>query len=226
MSLQSVVSQEYKKYTPVQRISTGTDIIAGYFQLPLIFITWVMTETAFTLINVTYQTLNTAANGGDDIKIQARDNYYTETWLPAVELIRKDVNAVAKGAKIVVDQSGFHSTKNAPVPAVIGDKMAVQAEAGVSGSRSFFYDSTTKIKKSSVLLIAAQQGTTVAQDGSKFTMTIPASTTPTDLVVVLGTGKKGKVGGLTFKDELDTYMSSLNAAGCSPVSGKVTIVVP
>ena len=52
------------------------------------------------------------------------------------------------------------------------------------------------------------------------------STTPTDLVVEFGTGKKGKVGGLTYKNELDVYMASLNAAGCSQISSKVTINVP
>ena len=138
-------------------------------------------------------------------------------------LIREDVNAVAKGEKVIVDQSGFHSTKAVSNTTVIGEKMAVNAEAGVSGSRKFTYDSKTKMHAKSVLVIATQEGTTVEQDGSKFTI---ISDKPTTTVIQLGTGKKGEIGGLTKKDELDIYMASLNSAGCSPISNKVSVIIP
>lgn len=226
MSLQSLVSQEYKLYTPVSQVQVGKDLISGYYHLPLVFTAPVISEVAFTLINNTYNDLITAANGGDDVAVQSRNNYYDNSWLPAVELIRKDVNAVAKGIKVIVEQSGFHSTKVEPTSSVIGEKMALDAEAGVSGSRSFTYDSKTKVKKSSFLIIATQKGTAVDQDGKKFTITVPPSDKPTEVVVLMDTSKKGVVSGLNRTDELDVIISSLNPAGSSPASNKATVIVP
>ena len=104
--------------------------------------------------------------------------------------------------------------------------MTIISEAGLSGSSSLTYDSKTTVKKSSFLIIATQQGNTVKQDGSKFTMTVPPSDKPTEVVIQLNTSKKGVITGLTKKDELDVVISSLNSAGSSPASNKATVQVP
>jgi hypothetical protein len=95
-TLQSLVSQEYKKYTPLQEIGTCNDLIAGYYGNPLVFNAPVMTQVAFEAIRDKYNGLITAANRGDETKITARIGYQVSDVAPAFELFRGDVKFHSK----------------------------------------------------------------------------------------------------------------------------------
>lgn len=224
--LSAIVSQEYKKYSPVNRTKTGDDLLAGYYKQPLVFTTPPMSDIDYRKINDAYRSLSVAADSNATNDKNACDKFYITDWLPATNLIRIDVNKVANGDKTTVDLSGFHSTKVISIKSVIGEKIDVKGEPGTSGSRTIKYSTKTKMKAKAILVTVAPVSVITTQAGNVITIEIPPSDKPTYITQVLGTAKSGEVSGLTRTQEVNVNMTSVNVAGISPPSNSANVVVP
>ncbi len=225
--LQSTVNQEYKQYDPVHLHDLGADLLGGYYVKPLIFTAPPIPQASFTTINADLQLKITAANGGNTAAITDRDTYVKNTFMPAIDKLRRDVNTVSAGDKGTVEISGFHSTKIESATAAVGEKMEVNAEGGTAGSGTINYSSTTKVHASSIFVLVTPAGeVAVTQDGKKLTLTVNPAGKPVNIILINDTAKKGQVGGLLRGDDKEIRMLSVNPAGSSPISNKVSVLVP
>jgi len=172
MSLDSSVSREYRKATPTAQTGIGDDVVLGIGNNTSTFNALPMTLVLYTGINNTYKTKITAADGGDKTKINERDDYGRDIWMPATDDYADYVDSVAKGNQSTVELSGFPSTKSERTSRIVPVQMKLDVQGGVSGSESLNFDSKTRMDADAFALIVTETDKArVTKTGNKITIT-------------------------------------------------------
>lgn len=225
--LNAIVDQEYKQYKPSDQVQVGKDLIKGYYGNPLVFPAPDIDVLAFTTINNKYSDLVTLSASNATLDIDNRKDNYKDFWLPAVDKIRIKVNIQSGGSKTKVDLSGFHSTKIVAENSVLGEKMILDANGGVSCSQLINYESKTKSKVKTYTVIGVPaSGTTVKKIDEAVYIEVAPSLTPQTIIVMPTNKKKGKIRGNKSGDAMKLTILSTNPAGNSPLSNDANVIVP
>jgi hypothetical protein len=200
-------------------------VIQGFTNYPLIFVGTTHNAAALTLINNTYLGLINDAKGGDTTAMDIRDQYYTNIWLPAVDLTAKEVEEdIAQGDKVIIDKSGFKPTAGTKVKAEVPKQMHIEVKSQNVGELSYKSDTKDVGKDAGYFLICGTRPVTNFTQEADGSVVIETSG-PAQIRIYPLRNKRGILKGLPSEEKMSVYIAAVNAAGVGPLSQEAKIVI-
>jgi len=215
------VSRAFLKEDPLKKTEIGDEVIAGIGGHPLVFTVPVPPVADLTTANNDLRTKTVAALNGDKEAIELRDAA-EKVWDTKFNKAAQYVDDLADGDTLIIEQSGFKSTKTE-----IGKK----PKPGQALIKSVKGDYTTKGKidievetltgADFYIAVATQQPLDMKVKNSQALMMPQA-----EMGVAISTTRKLSIQDLQSKQEYEVVVIGYNTAGLGSPSQVVRVVVP
>ncbi len=215
------VSRAFLKEDPLKKTETGEEVIGGFTDHPLVFVTPIPSIADLTGVNDTLREKVIAALNGDKEAIEKRDAA-EKVWDEKFSKSASYVDGVADGDTLIIEQSGFKSTKTETTKKVKPGQPVIKTAKG---------DYTTKGKVDIECLTLAGADFYIAVASQQLiNMNIKNSQAlfapQAEMGISISTTRKISIEGLQSKQEYQVTVMCFNTAGLGPQSQVATVVVP
>lgn len=218
------VSLDFIMLTPSQKGVFGDNVIAEMTDHPLVFVTPDVPIATLTSVNDDLKLKTQQALSGDKEKILEREAS-EKTWNSTFKKEAQYVDRIADGDKLIIAQSGYHSTATEVHPAVKPDQAELDAW-GNKAKGSIHAEIKPLTGTRGIVFVASPQPIGGGAVSVKNGQVKIASAVAADMELILGTSRKvdfqGLVSGTTY------YIAALgfNAAGVGDISTVIDVVAP
>lgn len=218
------VSFDFIELTPTDKGVFGDNVIAEMTDHSGVFVTPDISIATLTTLNDDLKLKTQQALSGDSEKILERDAAEV-VWETNFRKEAQYVQRIASGDKLIIAQSGYHSTQTEVHPA---DKPG-QADLSAWGNKvkgSIHAEIKAMAKVRGIVFIASTQPINNTNMSIKNKQLKMSGTTAVEMEAILGTKRKvdfeGLVSGTTY------YIAAIafNAAGPGDISNVIDVIAP